>query len=56
MNSIQQYEESLKRHFKQLYDGYRNPYEPEIENYKQELEKPIIKYDKYKKQELVAKI
>lgn len=56
MNSIKSYEESLRRHFKGLYESYRNPYEEEIDGLKRELEKPIIKYDKFKKQELLSKI
>jgi len=56
MNSIKNYEESLKRHFHSLYNSYKNPYEGEINHLKSELEKPIIKYDKFKKQELSSKI
>lgn len=56
MNSIKAYEESLKSHFKQLYESYRNPFEAEIDSLRKELEKPIIKYDKFKKQELLSRI
>jgi hypothetical protein len=37
MNSIKNYEESLKHHFKGLYESYRNPYEEEIESLNKEL-------------------
>lgn len=49
MESIKNYEESLKNHFRQLYSSYKNPYEAEIQSLNKELEKPIIKYDKMKK-------
>lgn len=56
MESIKNYEESLKNHFRQLYSSYKNPYEAEIQSLNKELEKPIIKYDKMKKGELTAKV
>jgi hypothetical protein len=56
MGSIKQYEECLKNHFRQLHEAYRNPFEGETERLKQELEKPIIKYDKLKKHELQNRV
>ena len=56
MSSIKDYEESLKNHFKQLYGSYSNPYQVEIDQLLRELEKPIIKYDKLKKNELNGRV
>ena len=56
MGGIKDYEEALRQHFQRNYDSDQNPYESEIKQLQLELEKPIIKYDKEKKESLENKI
>ena len=52
MSGIKEYEETLRQHFQRNYESYQNPFESEIKELSEELEKPIIKYDKEKKENL----
>ena len=46
MKGVQDYEQTLRKHFKRTYDGYVNPFAEEIADLNAQLEKPIVKYDK----------
>lgn len=56
MHGVKQYEETLRSHFNRTYDAYVNPFEGEISHLRSQLEKPIVKYDKEKKEALQKKI
>jgi hypothetical protein len=56
MKRISDYEETLRQHFYGMFKGYSNPFADEIYDLEQELLKPIIKYDKHKKDRITDRI
>lgn len=37
MKAVKEYEETMRKHFRRLYEGYKNPFEEEIDHLKLEL-------------------
>lgn len=56
MKHMREYENRLRHRFEHIRDSYQNPFVGEIAELKKELQQPMIKYDKPRKEALEKKI